>query len=82
MTKKEETRQQSERREREARSSSPVVGRAGFIYLHHTVVFVSWVVRRKDVHLVPLLGLLPVEGEEKGRGSTLVTEEEHNPKQN
>lgn len=43
-------------------SCSPVVGRAGFVYLHQTVVFVSGVVRRQDVHLVPLLGLLPAAG--------------------
>lgn len=34
---------------------SPVVRCAGLVNLHQAIVFISWVVRGKDVHLVPFL---------------------------
>lgn len=39
----------------------PVVRRVGFVYLHQAVIFVGWMVRSQDVHLIPFLRFLPVK---------------------
>lgn len=58
-----------------AEGSAPVVGSAGLIHLHESIVLVSRVVGGQNIHLIPPLRLFPGigVGAKRGEGNLPVT---------